>query len=282
MNEAPDTIDQRPWLIATDLDGTLLDDSYPKQEAAQAIDKIQRANPEVDVVLVSSKTLAEMAAIAELTERKPYLIFENGGGVAWPAGRFVSGGERRVADYEVVILGASYQTIVAALQQLRGMGFEFTGFADMSPREIADLTNLSLSNARLASQRICSEPLSWQGQAERLQVFGAALERLGFTLQRGGRFYHVTSGNDKIKALDFLRDKIRYETGTLMRLLACGDAPNDLAMLDKADHALVFPDRSGGYLREVQAHVSHAPAAGPETWLTGVSELVDSAAPHTE
>ena len=268
---------QQHWLIATDLDGTLLDDSYPNREAADAIDQIQAAYPNVKVALVSSKTLEEMSRIADFVERKPFLIFENGGGVAWPLNYMVSCGDAQIAGYEVKTLGMRYEEICCVLGKLRSKGYDFCGFVDMSAEEVASLTRLTPADAELARGRLTSEPLVWQGDTESLHEFAEALREQGLTLQRGGRFYHVTSANDKIKALDYLRERIRYETGVQLRVLACGDAPNDLAMLDKADCALVFPDRDGKYLRESQAHIAHAPAAGPKTWLRGVSKLAATA-----
>ena len=76
------------WLIATDLDGTLLDDGYPLAEAARAVDAVHQRIAQLDpqsavrVVLASSKTCAELIPLADRCASAPLILFENGAGWA--------------------------------------------------------------------------------------------------------------------------------------------------------------------------------------------------------
>ncbi len=79
-------------LVATDLDGTLLDrETYDFAPARPALDALRERG--VPLVLVSSKTRAEMEPLAEASApgaRRAGSVVENGGrGRAWPpwAGR---------------------------------------------------------------------------------------------------------------------------------------------------------------------------------------------------
>ena len=77
------------WLIATDLDGTLLDDGYRLEAAAAAIDALFWLRPvaaglvKLHVVLATSKTFVEAVTLAGHCACDPVLAFENGAGLAW-------------------------------------------------------------------------------------------------------------------------------------------------------------------------------------------------------
>ena len=71
-------------VVFSDLDGTLLDhEDYSFEEACPALELLTQRR--VALILASSKTQAEMQAIAGQTGASG-LIFENGGGVVWPGG----------------------------------------------------------------------------------------------------------------------------------------------------------------------------------------------------
>ena len=265
------------WLIATDLDGTLLDDSYPYQDAGRAVDELQARYP-LRVTLASSKTLAEMLEIAKHSATAPFLIFENGGGVAWPSGALRQTGERRLSGYEITILGCDIGDVYQALRQMRRTAdFSFKTFAELSDDEIGAITQLSPAAVELARQRLTAEPILWQDSDARIPAFTNALNELGFSVVQGGRFLHVAGGASKARALKYLCRKICYEHGLRPRLLACGDAPNDRDMINSADRALLFPGRDGGYLYADDDKHTHALKAGPRHWLQGVQQIVANA-----
>ena len=264
------------WLIVTDLDGTLLDDNYAVDEAARALDKVSETHTSVHVVLASSKTLAEMQSLADAVTQPLFLIFENGAGVAWRDGTLIRSGQTEIAGYQVVKFCTGYREVCDILALHRGLGYPFQGFSQMTDAEVAQRTGLPIGAAAQARARLLSEPIVWHGDDVLLNQFTRSLAEHGLTLQSGGRFYHVSSGANKATALSYLTGQLRYELGIQPTVLACGDAPNDLELLDKADHALVFPQRSGDYIRQSQDHVWHAPQAGPKHWLNGVQQILVS------
>ena len=265
------------WLLITDLDGTLLDGTYPQREAALAIDSVARAYPEVSVVLASSKTLREMVRIGALCDSDPFLLFENGVGCAWRESRLCGSGDQQLAGFEVRCSGIGYTDLRAQLEDLRTRGgYRFRGFADMTSSEVAERTGLDLASAEAARDRLASEPICWEDDKAALGRFAEELAAAGLRLDRGGRFHIVTSGHGKQKAVRDLIRRIRYQTGQRFATLACGDAPNDLDMLVHADRALVFPRATGDYLLPKGANVWHAPKAGPATWLACVSRVFES------
>lgn len=261
------------WLVVTDLDGTLLDETYPVEAAAEALATLAKARP-VSIALASSKTLAEMQVLSALCPVPLFFLFENGAGVAWPTNSLADRGDVVVRTHQVQRLGKDYVHIRFVLNQLRAQGFKFRGFGDMTDREVAERTGLGIPDAGRARQRVMTEPLLWQGTDVGLERFKQALKEKGLTLQLGGQFYHVSSANDKAAALTSLVSRLASSTGQTPKILACGDAPNDLAMLEAADRALVFPGSDSSYLAPRGVVVNQAVRAGPGEWLAGVLGLL--------
>ena len=154
-------------------------------------------------------------------------------------------------------------------------GFLFRGFHQMSRAEVAELTGLSLQAASLARRRLASEPLIWGGTPEALALFSDALGEHDLRLQKGGRFHHVTSHVSKADALFRLLVRAGQTGQRAPSILACGDSPNDLELIDAADQALLFPQRDGRFLREASPTLHHAPVAGPSCWLSSVRKILD-------
>ncbi len=269
------------WLIATDLDGTLLDDGYPVAEAARALDALcdflaqQDPQATLRTVLASSKTCAELIPLANRCASAPLIVFENGAGWAHPP-PMGEGPPAHCGGFQAECLATiGYAEIRARLTRLRHRGFDFRGFGDWSAAEVAARTGLQEPDAHAAKQRTASEPILWQGTGEALLAFTSELERNGLSLTQGGRFMHVAEPHSKGAALARIEAQCSTPGGPLFKL-ACGDAANDLDMLRRADLALVFPNRDGSYIMAEGAGVAHAPSAGPETWLACASRLIES------
>lgn len=264
------------WLIATDLDGTLLDDSYPLSEAALVIDSVSRAG-NARVALASSKTLAELQLLAGRCATRPFLVFENGAGVAWPSGELPEAGGCRIGGHEVALCGRPYPELRAWLVALRERrGFPFRGFGDLDADAIASLTGLDPAAAELARQRLLTEPILWEGDAAGLAKFQQELAARSLHLVLGGRFHHVMPDVSKASAISRLRLWLQQVSGEAYSLIACGDAPNDREMLKLADLAVVFPGRDGSYVLPASDSVLHAAEPGPAGWLASVERLLNS------
>ena len=187
------------WLIATDLDGTLLDDGYRLEAAAAAIDALFRLRPvaaglvKLHVVLATSKTFVEAVTLAGHCACDPVLAFENGAGLAWRTVACAARGTARRDGYEIECPGMDYARLRHALLRLRRHAdFDFRGFGDMSAAEVGARTGLAEEAAAAAKQRMASEALLWQGSPAALEAFRAELANLGWSLERGGRFHPVT------------------------------------------------------------------------------------------
>ena len=145
----------------------------------------------------------------------------------------------------------------------------------MSDASVASRTGLDRCAAHAARNRLASEPIVWGDDDARIADFRQDLRRRGLSMQAGGRFQHVTANACKARALrDLLQSGPGDEAGNV-KTIACGDAPNDLAMLQEADIAVVFPSAAGTFLMPEGPCVFHAAAPGPEAWLSTVERVLN-------
>lgn len=285
ISGVPDT----PFLIVfTDLDGTLLDyTTYGWEEALPALHMCKRL--EIPVVLVSSKTRAEMDLLRHHMSISAPFISENGGGIYFPREAFKEPPEGAIVAPELEVqkgkggkglwqwpLGLPHAYLVRELQGVREeLGWEIRGFSDMNIEEISYLTGLDKEGARLAAMREFDEPFVILEQQEPDgEALSRALSKRGLTVTPGGRLYHLKGKNDKGKAMGKLISWYRGFRGRIMSI-ALGDSPNDFPMLERADFpVLVRSGRGFPGLRERIPRLRVTPNAGPKGWNEAVLEIL--------
>ncbi len=256
-------------LIFSDLDGTLLDhNSYSWKPAQTALDQLKRLS--IPLILCTSKTAAEVANLhSELELDTPYIV-ENGAAI-------VTDPHAEDPTHGAFYFGRSYQELTSLVHRIRQeKQFDFTGFSDMSAADVAAATGLTVENAGLAKQRLCTEPLQWQDSEEALKKFNHKLGRHNLRLLRGGRFYHVLdSGADKGAALAWLRSwYLERHPASSLTTVALGDGPNDESMMEAADIAIVIPALSGHAAQPKARKMITAPEPGPAGWNKAIVSLL--------
>lgn len=101
-------------IVFTDLDGTLLDESYSCEAAKPALDRVVRSS--IPVVFCSSKTRAEIEVYRrELGIPDPFIV-ENGGAIVIPENYFTFPYEytKREGRYTILELGKAYALLRSA------------------------------------------------------------------------------------------------------------------------------------------------------------------------
>lgn len=261
-----------PLLIATDLDGSLLDEeTYGFDAARPALDALAEGG--ALLVLASSKTRAEVTRLARALGVRSPLIVENGGALLLPGGVLSRrvGASRPAGRYRVIPLGLPRRTLVAALAKISAeTAAPVRGFSSMSAGEIETITGLSRAAARLARKREWDEP--FLADPEAAERVAEAARRRGLVVARGGRFLHLTGATDKGVALVLLLDLLGAE-GRPYRTVALGDAANDLPLLERVDRPIVIPRPGGAVDATLAARLplaERAPAAGPAGWNAAV------------
>lgn len=255
-------------VVFTDLDGSLLDhDSYSWQPAQGWLDKL--AQHGVPVIITTSKTSAEVSSLQrDLQLSHLPFIAENGAYIHLPASE---GPQHQV-------IGADYQRVREILVQLRQRyDFEFRGFGDVSPQQVADWTGLSLDDAGLAMRREGSEPLMWFGSQPDFAHMEKLLAEEGLALTRGGRFWHVMGREaGKGPAVKWLIEHYRQQHNNPPVSLGLGDGPNDISMLEAVDFAVVIRGKHDQKmpLNKAENNIYRTTLYGPEGWRQGLDHFL--------
>jgi mannosyl-3-phosphoglycerate phosphatase len=267
-------------IIYSDLDGCLLDATdYSFDAANEALSAIQQLG--APLILVSSKTRAEVEPLRLRLEHLHPFIVENGGALYVPRGYFPFPLENSTpnGDYDAVAIGTPYASLRAALKEIgRDLDYRLRGFGDMSVEEVARLTGLSPADAFLATQREYDEPFVVDGPAIAWSRLLKAAEARGLQCTRGGRFYHLMGASDKGIASRRLMEwyrRLGREDGGRVVTVGLGDSLNDLPMLAVVDHPILVqrPDRS--YDPDVQLpHLIRAVGVGPVGWNRSLVDLL--------
>lgn len=244
-------------LLLTDLDGTLLDhDTYqPSRESLEIVVALRRVG--VVTVPVTSKTAAEVRHLA--------------GSVAFGPVAVVEGGAVAIVDDDLRILGPGRAQLRSFLVEIReDLGLDLRGFGDMTDLEVAARCDLDLTAARRAMDRQASEPfvIETGGTEVASRVQRLATDR-GFTITRGGRFWHlVGAGVDKGASVDWLRRHLRGEDRPVA---AVGDAWNDLPMLAAADAGVLLGSTVDD--DDIPTGVERVAVGGPRGFERAVSRI---------
>jgi mannosyl-3-phosphoglycerate phosphatase len=284
-------------VVFSDIDGTLIDiftRTYGKSK--ELVKKLKESS--IPVILCSSKTWAEQDVIRKDLglESEPFII-ENGGAVIIPYGYFSGGGGgggdstdddlkhhygMRVVDgYSVIELGRSSAEIRKVLQYVRRKtGTPFKGVSDLSIRELAKIVGMTPEEAERMSKRQYGETILEIDRTEKVKL-EQALSKEGLQVIHGGRYFDVTAGNDKGKAVRILIDLYRKKLGDGTIFIGIGDSANDVPMLKLTDIAILVQKHDGSWT-EVDnsnniAHVVKAEGIGPAGWENAFATIIKEA-----
>jgi mannosyl-3-phosphoglycerate phosphatase len=252
-------------LIFTDLDGTLLDgQTYDFSPALPALNLIRSLK--IPLILVSSKTRAEIEDLRKRLSLEDPFIAENGGGVFFPGTFSLPEDQdyRQVRGYKLVLTGRPIDEVLSKAVFLK-REYEYTGFSEMTARAIAAETGLSLREAGFAARREFDEPIVLKNPSHR-EMFCKKANDLGLECVAGGRFIHLFIGGNKGKAVQIVLGVYTRLCGGVFSI-GLGDSPNDFPMLDAVDKPVLMPQRDGTYTRD-PAHSKYlmADGFGPQAW----------------
>lgn len=256
-------------IIFTDLDGTLLHPkSYSFEEAKGALEEIRKRA--IPLVLVSSKTRAEIEVWRKRLRNVHPFVSENGGGIFVPNGYFRTAALQ--GDPFVSILGTPYARIRKEFVRLReDLHAAVKGFGDMTGAEVASLTGLSLEDAALARQREFDEPFVFEQGPD--AGFLRAVEERGLRWTRG-RLYHIMGESDKGKAVRLLKTWYEGEYDRIISI-GLGDGLNDLPLLREVEHPVLVRKDDGTHDADVSLPgLTRTAGIGPAGWNEAVLKLL--------
>lgn len=256
----------------TDLDGTLLDEAFAWDEARPGLAALRTAG--IPLVFTTSKTRREVEVWRKRIGNTDPFIVENGGALllpsAWKAmpsrAQQVGGGMSRVE------IGMPLGQLRAALREISAeLGAGLRGFGDLTREEVMEHSGLSGEDLEHALSReydepfLSTEPLTG-GQKARLAQLARAR---WLTVSRGGRFFHLTGPTSKARAAQVLLDALPGP----VTVLAMGDAPNDLELLQLAHHPIVVARPDGSHAPDLLRALPNArftKGIGPAGFSEGV------------
>jgi len=273
-----------PFLIFTDLDATLLNHDYTWSEAQPALDLIRER--QIPLILNSSKTLAEMHAIAQALEISTPIIAENGGQIAIPQASsqasnisLTGASAHPTLPYLVKTQSPSRADILSYVHQLRAeKGYLFSGFADWDIDLICQHTGLDEASAKLSSDRYVTEPILWDDSEENFQKFATEIKAINARALRGGRFIHLMGPADKAGGMNRVTELYQQAfPANDYQCIALGDSPNDAQMVNAADIAVIIPYGEEGHRIESDApQVILANLSAAAGWNESILSILDS------
>ncbi|MGD9898101.1 MAG: HAD-IIB family hydrolase [Calditrichaceae bacterium] len=271
------------WLIFTDLDGTLLDvDTYSFDPAIESLRYLK--NRDIPVIPCTSKTHIEVLEICKKCGLSGPLIVENGSAVFFRKEYFKvkTGGVSYDNEYDVLVLGQTYDLIIKFFGRIkRKFDLSLKGFHEMAPEEIAHYTGLSVSDSELAKTRLYSEPFVFLKNPGNLDLLQNFVEKNGFRLLRGNRFYHLIGNTDKGIAVKKLISLYRLSSGdTTFSTIGIGDSMNDRELLLATDYAVLVKKKTGLH----QSGIHHKNLLltnniGPAGWNEAITKII-KLSPH--
>ena len=271
-------------LVFSDLDGTLLDHhSYSWAAASRCLDLLRRQ--QIPLIFCTSKTRTEVKSIRRAIGNPHPFVVENGGSIVIPAGYFPEiatlGNKSRAYT---LILGRPYDELVRELKRIaKETGVAIRAFHEMTDEEVAKETGLTPREAHLARQRESGEPFRFESaSAAAIRAFVRRAQERGYSVHRGGRYWHFSGSCDKGLAMSVLIGFYRMAWQTRIFTIALGDSASDLSMLRLVDRPILIPAPDGSFAKEVTQAIPHlvrASKPGPPGWSAALTRVLQGRRP---
>jgi mannosyl-3-phosphoglycerate phosphatase len=246
------------FIAFTDLDGTLLSaDDFSWERSRPGLAELKRRG--IPLVFASSKTRPELESWRTRLGNTDPFISENGGAVWLPTSwkpmpqraETVGGGLSRVET------GVPLARLRVALREISAeLGVELRGFGDLSRDEVAEHSGLAGPALDHALAREYDEPFLpgrplTGGEKARLSELARAR---WLSVTRGGKFFHLTGPTSKARAAQVLLETIPGQ----VTIIALGDSPNDLGLLQLAHKPIVVARPDGSHAEELKRALPQA------------------------
>jgi mannosyl-3-phosphoglycerate phosphatase family protein len=267
-------------VVFTDIDGTLIDLISGKYGESDKLIYTLREN-NVPIVLCSAKTFAEQNKIRDDLGLMDPFIVENGGAIIIPKNYFdfqFDIEQTRIKEeqgYIIIELGESTREIRTKLAEIKKkLKIEFKGVADVSIEELSRLATMPIDYAKRMSEREYGETILQMKKSD-IPTFATSIEKMGIKVIHGGRFFDVTMGTDKGKAVSILINLFRKKYRNQIKFFGVGDSANDASMLKLMDVPMVVqkPDSSWSEL-EIK-NVIRLKGIGPEGWKSAFDKIME-------
>jgi len=221
-------------LFITDLDGTLLDETYDYRPIEGFIQELKKYN--VSVIFSSSKTKKEQEYYREKLHLNEPFVVEIGSAIYIPKNyfswRFPK--DKTIGQYEVIELGVSSKMLSMIIDDYEKVSnTKLKRFSRISPEEISKITGLPQSMAKWAQEREYSEVIV-RGFPEESEFIATMVHYLNLHVYKSSKLLNVIGNTDKGRALRVLESLYSYEYENI-EIISAGDGESDIPMLLAAD-----------------------------------------------
>ena len=262
------------FVIFTDLDGTLLDsETYSWAPAEPALRLIKEKG--IPLVIVSSKTRSEIEILRDEIGNLHPFIPENGGAILIPENYDIEIPPEAVEfeDYKAVILSKTTDEMARKFDTLpEKISIQF--ITQMETKQVADLTGLSLKQARAAQEREFGQAFVLRDQEISEEALASAVKKLGLRLTRGERFFHLTDKSSKGRAVRYLAELYRRNFQSLVTV-GLGNSPNDTSFLAVVDQPFLLALANQEYVPMDIKGLTRVPLAGPAGFSRVILDLLN-------
>jgi len=144
---------------------------------------------------------------------------------------------------------------------------------ELADHELGALTGLPASNFPAVRERLATAPLLVEEKWDPVLTEALPPER-GLTLIRGNRFLHLQGSHDKGTAVSRLLAVVARPSGSIV---ACGDSPNDIPMLEAAEVRVIIPSAGGPHPSLIQRFPAATVAPYPhgKGWAGAIDLLLN-------
>jgi len=190
----------------------------------------------------------------ETEKESEYTNHEIGGDLREIARRKIVHDTSRTHTYKtiskviIIELGKSANDIRAKLSDIRTKhNINFKGVADISIEELSNLASMPIEQARRMAQRNYGETIL-QIQRDDIARFIKYTQEAGMKVIHGGRFFDVTIGIDKGRAVEILKKLFNSKFHNDVTYFGIGDSANDIPMLNRMDVSIVVQRSENSWL----------------------------------
>jgi mannosyl-3-phosphoglycerate phosphatase len=252
----------------------LLDNKYSFKKAASALKLLKQRK--IPLIFCTSKTRAEIEVYQKRMGLKEPFIAENGGAIFIPKDYFdfKFKYDKKLKDYFVIELGASYKKLVKALKIVeKKTNSKIIGFNQMSAKELAKDCKLPLKEARLAKKREFVEPFKIvKGNVNKIIK---QIRKQGFNYTKSARYHYIVHDNDKGKAIKILIKLFKKKYSKVTKI-GIGDNLNDLSMLKSVNKAFLvrtYDNKHDKHVKESKKIIK-VDGKGPVGWNKVILNLL--------
>jgi mannosyl-3-phosphoglycerate phosphatase len=271
-------------IIFTAVDGALRDDARGAlgDAAAEALQVLARRG--VPLVLATRGTRAQLEPLRRKIEHGHPFLTESGAGLFIPDGYFnlhLPGAVRAGRNFCVPFARSHFEAAAALPEIAEEAGASAVGFSQMSVREVARNSGLSIRDAELFRQREFGEIFFFAGETEAVaQRFSQVALEKGWQVVPGDPLWELRgrlpqSGENAVRYLMVLYRKALHGR---QRSIAIGSEASDLYLLSATDTATVLPGPSGRFDEALLAKLPRAvrvEEAGPTGWAQAVLQALE-------